>query len=263
MLLTGKVVIVSGVGPGMGRHLAIHAAQEGARGLVITARRQENLDAIGKAVAEAGTGCEVLACVNDIRDLGGCERVAASTVERFGAIDALINNANVGLGGGGAKASEGELDVWMHPFEGNVIGTMKMCRAVLEQMKEQGRGFIVNVNTMGARMRPKADEVSYDAAKAALMSATRSLAYEVGQFGIHVNSVFPGSMYGPSTQRWVEGLAGTRTEEEIWERVARQTALRRVPTDEEVALATLFLASEYASACTGAMLDANGGAFLP
>lgn len=140
---------------------------------------------------------------------------------------------------------------------------MKMCRAVLPQMKKQGKGFIVNVNTMGTKMRPYADETSYDVSKAALLVATRSLAYEVAQFGIHVNSVFPGSMKGPSTEGWVKSLVGKRTEDEIWQRIGKQTAMRRVPTDEEVALATLFLASDYAAACTGAQLDANGGAYLP
>lgn len=70
-------------------------------------------------------------------------------------------------------------------------------------------------------------------------------------------------MRGPSTQGWVNTMVDKRTEEEIWQRASKQTALRRVATDEEVALAALFLGSDYARACTGAQLDANGSAFLP
>jgi NAD(P)-dependent dehydrogenase (short-subunit alcohol dehydrogenase family) len=263
MLLPDKVVIISGIGPGMGLKLAIHAAKEGARGIVVTARRKSNLDMTVEVVKELGTHCDIIGIENDVRDAAGCQRVADATVERFGAIHALINNQS--LHGPLDRASEGDLDLWVETFKGNVIGTMKMCRAVLDQMKKQGGGYIVNVNTMGSRRTPIISEASYCAGKAALTSASRTLAEEVGRFGIHVNGLYPGWMWGATVKNYFErwSTESGQSQQELYDQVADQMALKRIVTDDEVALAGLFLASDYASAITGAILDANGGNYMP
>jgi NAD(P)-dependent dehydrogenase (short-subunit alcohol dehydrogenase family) len=263
MLVAGKVVIVSGIGPGLGIKLGIHAAKEGARGVVVSARRAEGVETAVRAIAETGAACEVLAQVNDIRDAAACAKLAAATVERFGAIDALMNNAF--HHGALDHAETADLDDWHEQFDTNVIGTLKMSRAVIEHMKGQaGGGAIVMINTMAARTIPIVPEAGYSVSKAGLAHATRTLAKEVGHYGVRVNGIHPGFMWGPPVQGfvWMEAQRTGETEEQVYRRIADIMALKRIVTDDEVARAALFLASDYASAITGASLDANGGDFM-
>ena len=264
MLLSGKVVIVSGIGPGLGIKLAVHAAKEGARGVVASARRKERLEDAAKAVAETGAPCEVLQQVNDIRDADACARLVAAAVDRFGAVDALINNA---VHHGTLDLVEtAELDGWHEQYDTNVIGTLKMSRAAIAQMKTQaGGGAIVMVNTMGARIVPIVPEAGYCVSKAALAYAAKSLAAEVGRHGVRVNSIYPGFMWGVPVQNHFrnESAKTGETVEQVYDRVAELMALKRIATDDEVARAALFLASDYASALTGVSLDANAGNYMP
>ena len=264
MLLGGKVVMVSGIGPGLGIKLAIHAAREGARGVVISARRAERLEDAARAVAETGAPCEVLQQVNDIRDAEACARLVAAAVERFGAVDGLINNA---VHHGPLDLAEtADLDGWHEQYDTNVVGTLKMSRAAIDQMKTQETGgAVVMVNTMGARMIPIVPEAGYCVSKAALAYATKTLAGDVGRHGVRVNSIYPGFMWGVPVQKFI-GIEAARTgetEAQVYARIADQMALKRIVTDDEVARAALFLVSDYSSAITGASVDANGGNFMP
>lgn len=264
MLVQDKVVVVSGIGPGLGSKLALHAAIEGCRGVVVSARRTEGLDAAEEAIAATGTGCAVLKQVNDIRDMASCEALVAATVERFGRIDALVNNA---FGHGPSDTAENaDLDGWHDPFDTNVVGTMKISRAVIAQMKTQdGDKSIVNINTMGARTISTVPETGYCISKAALAYATKQLAYEVGKYGVRVNGVHPGFMWGEPVKRHFRLRPEMYGEDmdAAYAMVAERMALKRIATDDEVARAALFLASEYASAITGVALDANAGNYLP
>lgn len=195
MLLQGKVVIVSGIGPGLGVKLALHAAIEGAAAVVVTARTQEKLDDAERRIRESGAKAEVMKCINDITDQPQCERLAAAVQARFGRIDALINNAYY-YGPMGETIRAGDFDHWQKQFETNVIGTIKMTRAVLPHMKEQGGGAVMMISTMGVKMVPLEDEGGYCASKAMLYNATRKLAAEVGPDNIRVNSLHPGWMWG-------------------------------------------------------------------
>lgn len=264
MLLSDKVVIVSGIGPGLGIKLAIHAAIEGARGVVVSARRQERLDMAVRAVVETGTACEVLSQVNDIRDAEACERLVAAAVARFSTVDALVNNA---VHHGPLDLVEtAELDGWHEQYDTNVVGTLKMSRAAIAQMQGQpGGGSIVMVNTMGARMVPIVPEAGYCVSKAALAYATKSLATEVGRHGVRVNSIYPGFMWGVPVQNHFRNEAAKtgETEQQVYDRIAQIMPLKRIATDDEVARAALFLASDYSSAITGASLDACAGNYMP
>jgi NAD(P)-dependent dehydrogenase (short-subunit alcohol dehydrogenase family) len=226
MLLAGKVVMVSGIGPGLGIKLSVQAAIEGARGVVVSARRSEGLEDAARAVAETGAACEVLKQVNDIRDAESCVRLAAATMDRFGAIDALINNA---LHHGPLDHVEtADLDGWHDQYDTNVIGTLKMSRAVLEHMKGQPQGgAIVMVNTMGAQIVPIVPEAGYCVSKAALAYATKSFASEVGRYGVRVNSLYPGFMWGvPVQNHFKREIARTgETMEQMYARIAGLMAL--------------------------------------
>jgi NAD(P)-dependent dehydrogenase (short-subunit alcohol dehydrogenase family) len=263
MLLQDKVVIISGIGPGLGTMLAVHAAAEGARGVVVSARRAEGLDEAERAVAETGARCAVLKQVNDIRDASSCDRLVSATVERFGRIDALVNNAFVQ--GEFSTVMTADLDAWHVQYGTNLIGTLKMSRAVIEQMKTQeDGGAIVMVNTKAARAVASFPVIGYAASKAALAYATKALALEVGPYGIRVNSLHPGWIWGDVSRAHVHDHPEQwGNEEEAHAQINGRAALPRAATEDEVADATLFLVSDYARAITGASLDANAGEYMP
>jgi NAD(P)-dependent dehydrogenase (short-subunit alcohol dehydrogenase family) len=261
MLLKDKVTIVSGIGPGLGRELALLAAQEGAR-LAVCARTAAKLDAVAEDIARLGLSTEVLKVSTDIRDRGQCERLMRATVERFGRIDVLINSAYVT--GTYAPAAESDLDDWRATMDVNLFGTMTLIQQVVPQMKAQGGGSIVNVNTKVARM-PMATLGGYAVSKAALRMATTQLAKELGGFGIRVNSVFPGWMWGETVERgFVErAKAEGTTVEAIRAQIAQNLPLGDIPEDGDCAKAIVAVASDYFSAMTGGCIDLSAGEYMP
>jgi NAD(P)-dependent dehydrogenase (short-subunit alcohol dehydrogenase family) len=263
MLLNDKVVMVSGIGPGLGVKLAVHAAIEGAAAVAISSRTARGLDDAEARIRATGARCKVINCLTDIRDVAACEAFAAATIDTCGRIDALVNNAYY-HGPMGEEIQSGEFSHWYQQFETNVLGTVKMTRAVLPQMKAQKSGAIVMISTMGVKMVPLESEGGYAGSKAMLYNVTRKLATEVGPHNIRVNSLHPGWMWGEPVRN---ALAGAReqwgTEEEAYAKISSHHALRRIATDDECARAALFLASDYASAICGASLDANAGGFMP
>lgn len=263
MLLKDKVVIVSGIGPGLGVKLAIEAAREGARGIVCGARSAEKLDDAAMRIKDINPACVVVKQVTDITDRAHCERIAKAAVDKFGRIDALVNSAF--NHGDMDHASTADLDAWRGPLETNLLGTLKMTQAVLPQMKAQKKGAIVMINTMAARKVPPLGEAGYAASKGALATAVKYLATELGPFGIRVNTVHMGWMWGAPVQGYVAWQAQELkvSEESLKAQIAQSIPLGVIPTDDECARAALFMVSDYASAVTGAALDANGGAFMP
>lgn len=262
MLLKDKVVIVSGIGPGLGVKLAIEAAREGARAVAIGARTAEKLDDAEKRMREANPACKVLKLVTDIRDAAQCKRLAEGTVKQFGRIDGLANSAFFwGTPGTGEAA---DLNGWKDVLETNVLGTMHMTQAVVPAMKAQGGGAIVNISSM-ATVKPHTGEIGYAASKGAINVASKYLALELGAHNIRVNVARMGWMLGVPVQNFVTHAAKEQgvPEKQFYDAVSANIALRRLVTDTECARAALFLLSDYASGVTGAVLDANGGETLP
>ena len=262
MLLKDKVVIVSGIGPGLGVKLAIEAAREGARAVAIGARTAEKLDDAEKRMREANPACKVLKLVTDIRDAAQCKRLAESTVKQFGRIDGLANSAFFwGTPGTGEGA---DLNGWKDVLETNVLGTMHMTQAVVPAMKAQGGGAIVNISSM-ATVKPHTGEIGYAASKGAINVASKYLALELGVHNIRVNVARMGWMLGVPVQNFVSHAAKEQgvPEKQFYDAVSANIALRRLVTDTECARAALFLLSDYASGVTGAVLDANGGETFP
>lgn len=262
MLLKNKVVLVSGIGPGLGVTLAVEAAREGASAVILSARTASRLDDAEAQIAALGCGTSVLKCPTDITDRAQCERLAAAAAERFGRIDTLLNSAY--LHGGPDFVSSAELDGWQNVFGTNLIGTLKLTQCVLPIMKAQGGGAVVMINTLVAREVPSIGGAGYAASKAALANATQYLAKEVGPDQIRVNGVHFGWIWGAPTRGYFEQQANRRGVplEVITRKIADGIPLRRIPTDQECARAALFLGSDYASAVTGAALDVNGGAYM-
>ncbi len=262
MLLKDKVIIVSGIGPGMGVKLAIEAAREGARAVAIGARTADKLDDAEKLVREVSAGCKVLKLVTDIRDAAQCQRLAQSTQQQFGRIDGLANSAF--FWGAPGTADAADLSVWKQVLDTNVLGTMHMTQAVVPIMKAQGGGAIVNISSM-ATVKPHTGEAGYAASKGAMNVVTKYLAAELGASNIRVNVARMGWMLGVPVQNYVTYAAREQgvPEKQFYDGIAANIALRRLVTDTECARVALFLLSDYASAVTGAVIDANGGEYFP
>lgn len=258
MLLEGKFLIVSGIGPGLGVKLAVEAARAGAAGVAVSARSADKLDDAERRMLEVNPACQVLKQVADIRDAAQCQRLAEATQARFGRIDGLVNSAF--FWGANATADAADLEGWKAVYDTNLIGTMQMVQAVVPAMKAGGGGAIVNISTM-ATIKPHTGEAGYAASKGALNVVSKYLAVELGPSNIRVNVVRMGWMYGAPVQYYIRAAAKRQgvSEQQVYDSIAANVPLRRLVTDDECARAALFLVSDYASAITGASLDANGG----
>ena len=262
MLLRDKVIIISGIGPGLGVKLAIEAAREGARAVVLAARTAAKLDDAEQRIRALNVDCEVLKVVTDITTRDQCKELAAQTVRRFGRIDALVNSAFV-HGNFPEAIESADLDAWRAVFDTNVFGTMTLTQEVVPHMKKQGSGAIVMINTQATR-KPFPGEGGYAASKGALSVAVKYLARELGPHGIRANSVYMGWMWGAPVQGYMKQMAEELDlpEAQLIAPIAANIALGRLPTDDDCAKAALFLVSDYANAISGAALDANGGDFM-
>lgn len=261
MLLSGKVTIVSGIGPGLGQKLAIIAAREGAK-LAICARTGSKLEDAAREIESVASGTEVLQVPTDVSDPAAARAFMEAVQARFGRIDVLINSAYTT--GAYALSADADLDDWRRTMDVNLFGTMNMIQAVVPYMRKQGGGSIVNVNTKVSRM-PHELMGGYAVSKAALRMATTQLAKELGADHIRLNSVFPGWMWGPTVEQGLIPQAeqqGT-TVAAIRAKIAKAIPLGDIPEDTECAKAVVAFASDYFSVVTGACLDLSGGEYMP
>lgn len=257
MILDGEVVIVSGVGPGLGAKLAARAAAEGAK-VVMAARSSQVMDQVAKEAAAAGGEAVAVPC--DVRKAEDVARVAATAVEKFGKITGLVNSAYSHPGFNDLletpdKQLRRSVDIILH-------GSLEMTRAVVPHMT--GGGSIVNVGTMSTR-KPMRGEGGYAVAKAAMGCATQYLALELGERGIRVNQAVLGWLDGPGVRFYLKMTAEQRgvSEQDVYDEIAGRNPLGRIPPDEACAGAILYLLSSLASEVTGAVLDVNGGEYMP
>jgi NAD(P)-dependent dehydrogenase (short-subunit alcohol dehydrogenase family) len=259
VILADEVVIISGVGPGLGAKLAARAAAEGAK-VVVAARSTTVMTQVEKEVAAAGGEAVGVSC--DIRRPDEVAGVVRTAVERFGKVTGLVNSAYSHPGffdllDTPDKQLRRSLDIILH-------GALEMTRAVVPELTAAGGGSIVNVGTMSTR-KPMRGEGGYAVAKAAMSCATQYLALELGEHGIRVNQAVLGWLDGPGVRFYLTMTADARgiTEQEVYDEIAARNPLGRIPTDEACAGAVLFLLSRLASEVTGAVLDVNGGEYLP
>lgn len=254
-LLDGKVALVSGAGPGLGRDIALTFAREGAA-VAVAARTAATIDA--RAAELAGHGAPSLAVPLDITDAAACAAAVDRVVDTFGGLDVLVNNAF--HDGDHTAFLDADLDRWRTTMDVNFFGTLQLTQAAAPALRERGDGRVVMINTMSAvRIRPRFG--AYTASKAALAAATKILAAELGEHGIRVNGVHPGYIWGDSVEAYFEHLARRKgiTAEEQYREVAGETALGYLPPSNEIAQAVLFFASDMSRPVTGQALGVNAG----
>ncbi|MFK7976572.1 MAG: SDR family oxidoreductase [Halioglobus sp.] len=261
MLLQDKVVIVSGIGPGLGQELSTLAAKEGAKAVVLAARTVEKLDTAEREIADLGLGTLVLKVPTDISDVEQCKALADKTASEFGQIDVLFNSAYDP--GSFEPIETADLDGWRRAMDVNFFGTMQLTQACIPHMKNHG-GSIVMIATM-VEHKPLATQGGYGSSKSALRAATKHLALELGKYNIRVNSVHMGWMWGPAVEGYFAWQAQStgKSQEELIAEVTSSIPLGVIPDDADCAKAAVFFGSEYSSVVTGAGLDVNGGEFMP
>nr|WP_157216812.1 SDR family oxidoreductase [Sphingomonas formosensis] len=259
MILKDKVILITGVGPGMGQAMAKLAAQEGAR-VALAARKQAYLDDVAAEIAAAGG--EALALSTDVTDSAQCDALVAATVARFGRIDGLVNSAYAP--GENGPFETADVESWAGTIDVACLGAARMAQAVAPHMKAAGGGAIVNVATMQALKPLPGGSLSYAIAKGALITVSRQLAAELGPWNIRVNATRMGWLWGEPVRQALESMAAASgtTAEAIAARVAASIPLRIIPPEEECARTVLLLLSDYTRMVTGAVLDVNGGEWM-
>ena len=183
MTLAGKTAVVTGASSGIGEATARLLAKEGCN-VALAARREVRLNALAAELGE-----RTLAAPTDVSDPAACAALVARTVERFGSLDILINNAGLGLYG---SIAEGDPEDWRKMFDVNVLGVLYTTRAAVRQMLHQGSGDVLFVSSLAGRRVPRADGTVYAATKHAVSAIAEGLRMDVHEKGIRVINVEPG-----------------------------------------------------------------------
>ncbi|GGN81021.1 SDR family oxidoreductase [Nocardia rhizosphaerihabitans] len=255
-LLDGKVVVVSGVGPGLGRSICLEAAAAGAT-VVLAARTESRLLEVAAEIEAAGGA--TLSVPTDITDEAAVQNLVAKTVETFGRVDALVNNA---FSVPSMKPLDRtDFDHIRSSLDMTVLGGLRMTQAFTPALAES-KGAVVMINSMVVRhSEPRYG--SYKLTKAALLAMSQTLATELGGKGVRVNSVLPGYIWTDQL-KWYFGQVAEKygiTVEQVYEQTASKSDLKRLPEPDEIARAVVFLASDWSSAITGQTLDVNCGEY--
>ncbi len=246
---SGRTVIVTGGGHGLGRAMVQAFTEQGARVWTCDIRA----DVLTETREICGAACE--ARVVDVRDREGVKAFVEEASGESGRVDILVNNAGGVAGQVGRPLEEVTPEAWQEIFDVNLTGAYNFSQAVAPGMKGGGWGRIVNISS-GAGIRVSLTGIqAYAAAKSGLIGFTRQLAHELGPFGITVNCVAPGFIRSnPTTERQWQSYG-----EEGQRRLVESIATRRLGRPEDIAHAVLFFASDYAAWITGQTLSVDGG----
>lgn len=250
--LEGRVAIVTGSGHGIGKAYAVRLASEGAR--LVVAELDERA---GAETAEEirGLGQEAIAVRTDVSDKDSVEAMAAAAMEKYGRIDALVNNAAIfsTIPMSRAPFDEIGVDEWDSMMRVNVRGCWLASSAVIKHMRGQQYGKIVNISSSTA-LRGSTSRIHYVSSKAAVIGFTKTLANEVGAFNICVNCVAPGSTL--SEQNPDDSILKMRTA------AVNLQALKRMQKPEDITGAIAFFCSADSDFITGQTLVVDGGMFM-
>jgi NAD(P)-dependent dehydrogenase (short-subunit alcohol dehydrogenase family) len=252
--LKDRVVIVTGAGRGIGREVAMVAAEAGAA-VVLVARTASQLEAVAAAVREAGGRALVHAC--DLAQEPAAGAVVEAAVAEYGRVDVLVNNAAMNYVANLVMSKD---DRWRELYEVNLFATVRLTRHVLRRLIRQKSGRIINVSSVSAKVGASYN-AAYASSKAAMIGFTKSVAREVAKLGITVNAVCPwhvdtemvreamtqrAKMFGKTTDEYLAGIIAENPQ-------------GRIMTAREIAATCVFLMSDDARGITGQALNVDGG----
>lgn len=242
--LTGKVALITGGDSGIGRAVAIAFAMEGAKVAIVYNVNDGDAEETRRLVQAKGGECLVLK--HDVRQSSECKAAVAATVEQFGGLNLLINNA--AFQHVEKKFEDITEENWRRTFETNIFGYFFMAQAAVPHLGE-GDAIINTGSIVG--LTGLAILIDYTSSKGAIHSFTKSLALSLGERGIRVNCVVPGPV-------WTPNIPGTMPPEEV-ENFGHEVALKRPGQPEELAPAYVLLASSDGSFMTGSLVEVTGG----
>ena len=259
MKLKNKVAIITGGGTGIGKAISLAFANEGAA-VVVTARNLSRLEEVAKNIKSRGGKAKAIQ--TDISDHEQVKRMVAQTLDEYGQIDILVNNA-AAMAITNADVVDMNMDDWDNTLAVSLSGTMLCAREVLKYMIPRRSGNIINISSVaGISGLPK--ESPYSVTKWGIIGFTETLAIEIGKIGIRVNCISPGATRTQEFEDWVKRSAGDAgiSYEEMMSKITDNNALKRIAEPSEIATCAVFLASDDSSAMTGHNLVASCGFHL-
>jgi NAD(P)-dependent dehydrogenase (short-subunit alcohol dehydrogenase family) len=243
--LDGKVVVITGAGGGIGREAAVLFSDEGASVCVA--------DVSTEAGEETAAACpEAFFQQVDVADATSVEAMYGATVDRYGGVDVLYNNAGI-MPADDASVLETEPEAWDRVLDVNARGVYLCCRHGIPRLLERGGGSVINVASFVALVGAATSQIAYTASKGAVLSLTRELAVEFARRGVRVNALCPGPVETPLLLRLFEENPAA------YERRRVHLPMGRLAKPREIALGALFLASDESSYVSGATFLVDGG----
>jgi len=250
MDFSGKVVLITGAGSGIGRKVAIMFAERGAKVAVNDLSEHRGNETVEMIKQEGKTAIFIAGDVSK-----DAKQIIEKVVQAFGKIDILVNNAGIVPYGNVEESSEEDFE---KTIQINVKGPFLLSKFAIEEMKKQKYGVIVNIaSEAGLVGIPR--RCVYSVSKAALLGLTRSLAVDYVDFGIRVNAICPGTTY---SQGLAERVKASPDPEETMRRMVSRIPMKRLGKEEEIAFAILFAACDEASFMTGSILNIDGGSTM-
>jgi len=258
MLLRDKVAVITGIGPGMGKEIALLFAQHGAK-LAIGARSPKTTEETAAEIRALGG--EVVTATVDLAQEASCRAIVDLAAKTFGTVDIVVQNGAVI--GDYKSVEDATPEVWRHCFEANVMGSLFLYQQALPYMKAKGDGRVILINSGAGNNRPRLGLAPYGASKAALASLVRSIAVEAGRYGVRCNGVHLGAVDGENYRVWVKEIGAPRYNMSVEEYddmfYNEYVSLGYIPPAHEYAGTVLFLASDLARPLTGQAISVNGG----
>jgi len=249
--LTGRVAIVTGGSDGLGRATVERLATEGAI-VVACARRADHLEQVAEELRRTSNG-QVHPIAMDVCNADDCTGVVEQTIDQFGRVDILINNAGASAAGSFESVSDED---WQADIDLKVLGAVRMCRGVIPSMRKNGGGSIVNA-TIGGAKAPAAQALPTTVTRAAGINLTKSLANEYAADNIRVNTICIGLIKSAQWER--RAAAGSTTTDEFYNDMAKRIPMGRMGEASEYADLVAFLCSSKGSYITGTSINLDGG----
>lgn len=250
--LEGKVAIITGGAGGIGAATGQLFCEQGAR-IALVDLADSPLAEVAQGIRQRVPGADVLEIAADVGAEASAATIVAQVLERFGALDVLVNNAGIRSY---EPLAEAKAETWQKILSVNLLSYAWLARAALPALRKSGRGSIVNISSTHA-VNPRAGMGQYDVAKAGILSMTRTLAFEETQNRVRVNAVCPGLTLTPFHVR--RAAADGRTEQDLRTEVVDHNLQRRWADAREVAYPILWLASDEASFVTASTVMVDGG----